>query len=587
MNQSTLTTSPPSYPGSWWQGYDSGANEEKTVRDFADKVSVTAVRAAVWTKQNLDYALDVMTQVQGIINEGGDALMQALLSGDSVQLDAILDSLSSKASTVSREAMHLIRLAMIEIGHAIVDMTTQQAGYIVGTVAYEAVETAVLAAIEAGMAAVTVGTSGVATPATAGGTAAIVSAKGVAVAGLVSRLSKNPAIKVWPEVLKAVDKFGTFVKWTLSYPMCFVAGTKVHTYDGLKNIEDICPGDIVLTRDEDAPESTNRHRRVTELFRTNPTRLLTVRYQINSDGREESLTCTGEHPFFVRKDVGNYSIEFRVVEHDSNSSMAVQTQIETQDALTGKFTSADELRIGDSLVLADHRHALIIEIEEHVAGTDESFTTYNFSVQGDHTYFVGEAGVWVHNAGAICTEASEIFAREWAKSDDVLTAAKEARDFLTGKLLSTSAVEIRKHMDDLEGLLRSAIKKWEIEEGKTFWKKHLEQTLQVARPTTPLPNGDVWHAHHILFKSGQVGRQADLVKEGQEILRQVGIDPLFGKEVFVWAPMRAKGQHHVDSLEPLVVALKAAPKGPDGKPVYKAIVAILEKFGREAAKRGT
>jgi len=78
-----------------------------------------------------------------------------------------------------------------------------------------------------------------------------------------------------------------------------------------------------------------------------------------------------------------------------------------------------------------------------------------------------------------------------------------------------------------------------------------------------------------------------LVKEGQEILQYVGIDPLFGKEVFVWAPNNPPGQHHNDTLRPLVDALKASPKGPDGKTVYNDIVAILKRFGNEAAKRGT
>jgi hypothetical protein len=333
----------------------------------------------------------VLTQVQAQINEGGQVLLKALVTGDTATLDAVLDSLNSKGSVISREAMHLVRLAMVEIGHAIVEMELKQAGYIVGTVAYEAVETALLVAIEAGLAAATVGTAGAATPATAGGTAAIVSAKGVAVASLVNRLNRIPAITKWPEIVKAVDKFGTFVKWTLNYPMCFVAGTKVHTEDGLKNIEEIHPGDMVLTRDEDAPDSENRYRRVTELFRTNPSRLL------------------------------------------------------------------------------------------------------------------------------------------------------------------------------------------------TFWGKHLEQTLGVAKPTTPLPNDDVWHAHHILFKSGQVGKQADLVKEGQEILRQVGIDPLFGKEVFVWAPLHAKGQHHTDTADDLVRDLKAL--WDSGSRSKQKFADILKKHGEIAAGR--
>lgn len=82
------------------------------------------------------------------------------------------------------------------------------------------------------------------------------------------------------------------------------------------------------------------------------------------------------------------------------------------------------------------------------------------------------------------------------------------RDYLASNL-GTSADEIRKHMEDVEGLLRSAIARHETEVrklgnnwGYSFWGKHLEETLGVAKPTTPLPNGYKWHAHHILFKEG-------------------------------------------------------------------------------------
>jgi hypothetical protein len=472
---------------------------------------------------------------------------------------------------------------MVEIGHAIVQMEPKQIGYIVGTVAYEAVETAVLVAIEAGLAAATVGTAGGATPATAGGTAAIVSAKGVAVASLVNRLNKIPAITKWPEIVKAVDKFGTFVKWTLNYPMCFVAGTKVHTEDGLKNIEEIHPGDMVLTRDEDAPDSENRYRRVTELFRTNPSRLLTIRYQIDQVDHKEQLTCTGEHPFFVVKQGYCRPDELHRAESPWDSYLATSTQRTAVSAITGEFTAADDLRIGDTLVLADNRTATIIEISETVASENEQFTTYNFSVQGDHTYFVGETGVWVHNAGAVCDRAAEIFSRTWAQTDDLIASAKKAREFLNraGSKFGATADEIKKHMEDLEGLIRDAVKA-----GKLDWGDYLEKTLKVAKPTTPLPNGYKWHAHHILFKEGLSDEQKLLVKEGQEILRQVGIDPLFGKEVFVWAPNNPPGQHHIDSLRPLVDALTKSLKGPDGKPYYQNIVDILDEFGRDAAKRG-
>jgi hypothetical protein len=85
------------------------------------------------------------------------------------------------------------------------------------------------------------------------------------------------------------------------------------------------------------------------------------------------------------------------------------------------------------------------------------------------------------------------------------------------------------------------------------------------------------------FCLGQVGKQADLVKEGQRILRQVGIDPLFGKEVFVWAPLHAKGQHHTDTADDLVRDLKAL--WDSGSRSKQKFADILKKHGEIAAGR--
>ena len=63
-------------------------------------------------------------------------------------------------------------------------------------------------------------------------------------------------------------------------------------------------------------------------------------------------------------------------------------------------------------------------------------------------------------------------------------------------------------------------------------------------------------AHHILFKTGLKGRQQDLVKEGQRILREYGIDPIVGQENIVWAPRGVVGQHTTVSLEKVVDGLK-------------------------------
>ena len=436
------------YVGTWWKGYDIGANEEQAVREFTGKAAVTAVRAAVWTKQNLDYAAEVLTQVQAQINEGGQVLLEALMTGDTEKLDAVLDSLDSKGSLISREAMHLVRLAMVEIGHAIVEMEPKQAGYIVGTVAYEAVETAVLVAIEAGLAAATVGTAGGATPATAGGTAAIVAAKAAAFSKLVNRLSERADLLDFPKIAKAIDRLNEMVVWMIKYPMCFVAGTKVHTLSGLKNIEDIQRDDWVLTRDEHNPTSENRYRRVTELFQTSPSRLLTIAYRNDVTGVQESLTCTGEHPFFVsgREELSRETGSGRP-HLDDESALLTQPKVTVTELRRGSFIPADGLAIGDTLVLADGNEATITSIEEQSAAEGEAFTTFNFAVDGDHTYFVGESGVWVHNTGNVCDEAFDLFAKRVANGDKESDALREAIRHIRKSEDNNPLAQ--KHIDDL------------------------------------------------------------------------------------------------------------------------------------------
>lgn len=90
------------------------------------------------------------------------------------------------------------------------------------------------------------------------------------------------------------------------------------------------------------------------------------------------------------------------------------------------------------------------------------------------------------------------------------------------------------------------------------------------------------HAHHILFKEGLGETQKQLVREGQELLRRFGIDPIMGPENLVWAPMRAKMQHHTDTLRHVVDELKAVAAAGGGR---AEIVAKLKLLGKAAARR--
>jgi hypothetical protein len=91
------------------------------------------------------------------------------------------------------------------------------------------------------------------------------------------------------------------------------------------------------------------------------------------------------------------------------------------------------------------------------------------------------------------------------------------------------------------------------------------------------------HAHHILFKKGLGEAQQELVEEGQRILRNVGIDPIFGAENLVWAPWRVAQQHGIESLTYVVNKLKELDSmGGD----YDDFARLLKELGELAARRG-
>jgi hypothetical protein len=98
----------------------------------------------------------------------------------------------------------------------------------------------------------------------------------------------------------------------------------------------------------------------------------------------------------------------------------------------------------------------------------------------------------------------------------------------------------------------------------------------------PVVPGVEYHAHHILFKTGNGVAQKMLVQEGQDILRRYGIDPVVGPELFVWAPSKVKGQHDVIALEQVVEALKQADV--EGG-TYNDIVDALRNMGEIAKAR--
>ena len=204
----------------------------------------------------------------------------------------------------------------------------------------------------------------------------------------------------------------------------------------------------MLTRDEHNPTSENRYRRVTELFQTSPSRLLTIAYRNDVTGVEESVTCTGEHPFFVsgREELSREPGSGQAY-LDAETALLTQPEVTVTELRQGSFIPADGLAIGDTLVLADGNEATITSIEEQSAAEGEAFKTYNFAVDGDHTYFVGESGVWVHNTGNVCDEAFDLFAKRVANGDKESDALREAIRHIRKSEDNNPLAQ--KHIDDL------------------------------------------------------------------------------------------------------------------------------------------
>lgn len=137
--------------------------------------------------------------------------------------------------------------------------------------------------------------------------------------------------------------------------ICFAAGTPVLTPEGEKPIEEIRPGDHVLSRDERNVDGAVERKPVEECFEREGVIL-------NLHVAGHVIRTTAEHPFYVQ-DRG--------------------------------WTAAGELHVGDLLATHNGRW---LEVE-NVVDTGQVETVYNLRVADYHTYFVGGDGwgLWAHN----------------------------------------------------------------------------------------------------------------------------------------------------------------------------------------------
>lgn len=152
-----------------------------------------------------------------------------------------------------------------------------------------------------------------------------------------------------------VNALAIFTGAASSTMKCFVAGTLVATATGLIAIECIRVGDKVIATDPDTMERAEKTVLETYVRETNEVVHLTINGEV--------VTSTLDHPFYV------------------------------QDA---GFVGAGDLYIGDKLLDAEGNTLLVEDVKTEKL--DVPVKVYNFKVDEFHTYHVGEASVFVHNA---------------------------------------------------------------------------------------------------------------------------------------------------------------------------------------------
>jgi pretoxin HINT domain-containing protein/uncharacterized protein DUF6896/ParB-like nuclease family protein len=163
---------------------------------------------------------------------------------------------------------------------------------------------------------------------------------------------------VWETIaLQQVAQLGQTLG-SLAQKACFVAGTEVWTSEGLLPIEQVRPGQLVLSRDEATGELGWKV--VVRVFVTPGQEVLALRLADAERGEHEAVEATAEHPFWAEG---------------------------------WGWVGAGELVPGQRVLRADGRWLRV----EGVEARGGARTVYNLEVETYHTYMVGRLGAWVHN----------------------------------------------------------------------------------------------------------------------------------------------------------------------------------------------
>ncbi len=189
---------------------------------------------------------------------------------------------------------------------------------------------------------------------------------------------------------------------------CFVAGTLVHTKDGLKPIEQIKVGDYVLSKHENG-KGGKAYKRVVNTFVHENQVVREISYATLGGGYDGYLTVTDNHPFWVvgigwtRADLAEPGQELELADGTRAIAYANCPVFRTPKPGIGWCSSYGDIHSTGCNFDYINRKTLEnqVPVDSEILYSDDPYLklrVYNFEVEDFHTYYVGEIGVWVHNA---------------------------------------------------------------------------------------------------------------------------------------------------------------------------------------------
>ena len=160
---------------------------------------------------------------------------------------------------------------------------------------------------------------------------------------------------------------------------CFVAGTLVHTKDGLCRIEDVSADSNIWSFDNNAKEWRLR-KVIAPLSHQFTGELVTISLP------NEKIVATENHPFWVVEGAG---LAARPLARDVHHH-------EQHVTPEGRWVEAGCLRVGDVLLSRNGKMLPVGNLNTR----HEIVEVYNLAIEELRNYSVGEAGVLVHNKAA-------------------------------------------------------------------------------------------------------------------------------------------------------------------------------------------